>query len=389
MNDERALSFDRIVTLAERDSGAFGLADEGLLGRVATIVDWINERGPYAPDQLQAMQAQIKRTLATRLRLLLDRQRYPAIAEEKIERPIFIIGFARSGTTLIHSLLAEEPEALAPQSWHLYSPSPPPGAGPVVDERISYAQRMVEDWMDFCPGQKPMHPYIDKGAFQLCEDEELGALDFRNTYCYHYYKVPTMDHHLVPDPDPRASFGFHREFLQHLQWNTGKHRWVCKDPGHQGRLASLFETYPDALCIWPHRPLGDICASIAALTAMIYDTITGQPRDLKQVGKTLAEGMRAGVDHVLANEMLDDPRIMHVPFREITADPMAVIRRIYERQDYEVTAEFERRVRAWMDAPENAVDRYGRYPYSYDVVGLERAWVEELFADYSERFGLA
>lgn len=388
MNNETQLSFDRILTLAERDCGTGGLADEGLLSRVAAVVDWINEHGPYTPDQLRAMQAQIKQTLATRLRLLADRQRYPAIAGENIDRPIFIIGFARAGTTLVHSLLAEDPEVYAPQSWHMYSPSPPPGAGPVVPERIAYSQRMVEEWMNFCPGQKPMHPYIDKGAWQLCEDEEVIALDFRTTYPYHFYKVPTMASMLVLDPDPSGAFRFHRDFLQHLQWNTGRNRWVCKGPSHQGNLSGLFEAYPDALCIWPHRPIGEIFASIVTLTAMIYDTITGEPSDIGQTAKMLADGMRMGLDRVLANDMIDDPRIMHLPFREVTADPVGVIRQIYGKQGNEVTPEFERRIGAWLDAPENAVDRYGRYPYSYDDLGLERGRIEELFADYSKRFGL-
>jgi len=233
-----------------------------------------------------------------------------------------------------------------------------------------------------------MHPYIDKGAWQLCEDEEVIALDFRTTYPYHFYKVPTMASMLVLDPDPSGAFRFHRDFLQHLQWNTGRNRWVCKGPSHQGNLSGLFEAYPDALCIWPHRPIGEIFASIVTLTAMIYDTITGEPSDIGQTAKMLADGMRMGLDRVLANDMIDDPRIMHLPFREVTADPVGVIRQIYGKQGNEVTPEFERRIGAWLDAPENAVDRYGRYPYSYDDLGLERGRIEELFADYSKRFGL-
>ena len=164
------LSFTDILALAENESGAFGLADEGLIARASGMVDWINERGPYTPDQLWAMRVQVQRVLTTRLKLKLDRKLFPAIAEETIDRPIFVIGFPRSGTTLLHSLIAEDPEALSLRSWHLYSPSPPPGAGPVVSERIAYAQRRVEEWMDFCPGQKPMHPYIDKGCLLYTSD---------------------------------------------------------------------------------------------------------------------------------------------------------------------------------------------------------------------------
>lgn len=379
---------DDIVTLALRESGATEIEDEGLRSRIAKLVDLINDRGPYTPDQVRAMSDQIRAVLTRRLQMRLDRERYPGIAQEKIERPIFIIGFPRSGTTLIHSLLAEDPEVLAPQSWQLYSPSPPPGAGPVVPARIAYAQRMVEEWMDFCPAQRPMHPYIDKGAWQLNEDAEVLSLDLRNTYCYHFYKIPTMDQFEVLDPDPVANFHFHREFLQHFQWNTRKTRWVCKDPGHQGNLAALFEVYPDALCIWAHRPIAEIFASIVTLSAAIFDTITGRPSDIQETARMLAGMLKGGFDHMMANDLIDDPRVMHVPFSDVSSDPIGFIGQVYEEQGLEVSAEFRERMQAWLDAPENQVDRYGRYPYSYEALGLEREWVEDLFADYSKRFGL-
>lgn len=382
------LSYDDIVGLAKRESGNHEPSDSALLERVAAVVDLFNERGPYTPDQVIAMTRQLQSLLARRLKMLLDRERFPAIAEEKIDRPIFIVGFPRSGTSLLHSLLAEDPDVLAPQSWHMFSPSPPPGAGPVAPERIAFAQRMVEDWMDFCPAQKSMHPYIDKGAYQLCEDEEVCSLDFRNTYCYHFYRIPTLDYHVRLSTDMVDTFRFHREFLQHFQWNTGKTRWVCKDPAHQGSLDALFEVYPDALCIWAHRPMGEIFPSILSLSATIFDTVTGRPTDLAHSARAHAEGMKDGFDKMLESDLIDDPRVMHLPFREITADPVGVIRTIYDRIGETVSPEFERRIQAWLAAPENQVDRYGRYPYSYEALGLDRKWVEDLFSGYSRRFGL-
>lgn len=382
-----SLALDDIFALAERESGAVDFDDDGLRSRVKAMVDWINERGPYTPDQVNAMSRQIQGVLARRLKIWLDRKRYP-IAEEKIERPIFIIGFPRSGTTLIHSLLAEDPEALAPQSWQLFSPSPPPGAGLVAPERYAYAQRMVEAWMDFCPAQKPMHPYIDKGAFQMVEDEELASFDFRNNYCYQFYKVPTFSQYELFDDDRVANLRWHREYLQHFQWNTGKMRWICKGPGHQAYLKDIFEVYPDALCIWPHRPMGEIFASIVTLSATIFNSITNRPTDLKANGRNHAQLFKDGFDHVLSNELIDDPRVMHVPFRDITSDPVGLVHRICDRQGVSFSDEFETRVKAWLAAPENQVDRYGRYPYSYEALGIEREWVDELFADYSKRFGL-
>ncbi|MBW8784687.1 MAG: sulfotransferase, partial [Novosphingobium sp.] len=310
-------------------------------------------------------------------------------AEQEIVRPVFIIGFPRSGTTLLHSLLAEDPDVLKLQSWHIYSPSPPPGAGPVVAERIGYAQREVEAWMNFCPAQKPMHPYVDKGAFQLIEDEELFTLDFRNAYPYHFYRVPTLDVMATLGGDQIGALRFHREVLQHLQWNTGKDRWVCKSPSAQMHLDALFAVYPDALCVWPHRPLGEIYASNVALRAAVYDAIRGRPNDWSSQAPRQAEAMKAAVDRLIASELIEDPRILHLRFDEIAADPLAAVRKVYDYRGIDMSAEAEARVTAWLTDPENASDRYGRYPYSYEAFGLDRAWIEDLFADYSRRFGLA
>ena len=383
------LSTDVIVGLAERDSGAFGLADAALTERVEALVAWVNERGPYDPERLRAMQQQIVRLLATRLRLALDRSRFAGIAQEAIDRPVFIVGFGRSGTTLLHSLLAEDPKVLSPKSWHMFSPSPPPGLGPVAFERIASAQRAVERWMDFCPGQKPLHPYIDKGAHQLVEDEEVFCLDFRNAYVYHLYEIPTLEPGQPAIHDPVADFRFHRTVLQHLQWNTGLTRWACKGPSEQANLDALFEVYPDALCVWPHRPIKEIYPSLHALSSIIFDTVNGRPVDWRAFAREHALGMKAAVDTTLAGTLIDDPRVMHVPFRDLTADPMRVVRAIYDRHGTALTAETESNIKAWLADPQNRADRYGSYPYSCETLGLDGAWVEELFSQYSERFGLA
>lgn len=382
------LSFEAILTLAERESGAYAMADEGLRRRVAAMVDWINERGHYSVDQVGPMRRQLQRLLVSRLRIAADRQRYPGIAQTKIEQPMFVIGFARSGTTLLHALLAEDPDAVAPLAWHSRFPSPPPGAGPVCSGRIAYAQNDVQQWIAFCPAQLPLHPYADKGAYQLIEDEELLTLDFRTAYPSLMYQVPTLDVRVVMGEDWPGAMRFHREVVQHLLWNTGKHRWVSKFSTAQQSLETLFETYPDALCVWAHRPLSEIYASNVTVRSATYDAINGRPMDWTNQARERAGQMKAAVDRLMSNSSIDDPRIMHVPFHELSADPIGTVRKVYERRDLAWSTGYEQRLRTWLADPENGVDRYGRYPYSYEPLGLSKAWVQDLFADYSKRFNL-
>jgi hypothetical protein len=383
------LSVESLVALAERDSGGYGLADAALLARFKQLVDWINARGPYSIDQLDGMRHQLQLLLANRLRIALDRRRIPAIAEEKIERPIFVVGFPRSGTTLLHSLLAEDPTVHAPRAWHSRAPSPPPGETAACDGRLELATRSIQQLIDFVPGLLPLHPYWDKGAQALIEDDELFTLDFRNAYPTLLYRTPTLD--VMVDAgggDVRGTYDFHRQLLQHFQWNTGKRRWACKGIGHQFLLDALFEAYPDALCVWPHRSFEEIHISTVTIAAVLYDAINGGRIDWKQYARTSAEAIKAGLDQVMSNPLVDDPRVVHLPFKEIVADPIAAVGKVYAHAGVHLTATYERRMRTWLSDPANKIDRYGRYRYSYEPFGITEAWVRELFADYSKRFGL-
>jgi hypothetical protein len=382
------LHADNLLAWAERESGAAGFADERLRRRVGAMIDWINERGPYTPDQLDGMKRQIQKLLVNRLLIALDRHRFPGITAEKIEQPVFIIGFARSGTTFLHSLLAEDPEVLSLQSWNVLTPSPPPGAGPIASGRLAYAQRAMEDWMDFCPAQRPMHPYIDKGAFQLCEDEEVLTLDFRYAYPYYLFRVPTLEGAIL-DNEQAGAFAFHREVLQHFQWNTGKRHWICKSPAAQHHLDAIFQAYPDARCIWAHRPMTEMFASLVTLSNVLFDTVAGEAKDRRDWAHTFALSMKAAFDRLLANDLIDDPRIMHIDFREMSSAPMAAIGKMYEWLGRPVTQNFSDRVAGWLADPDNRVDRYGRYPYSYEALGVDESWIAGLFSDYAQRFGLA
>ena len=200
----------------------------------AALVDWVNAAGPFTPDQLRDIRQQVLRLLSNRLRLRSIGRIPPAIAETPIERPIFVVGLPRTGTTLLHSLLAEDPEVHAPQCWHFLSPSPPPGKGRSRPGRIAHAQRRSRTGWISARRKSRCTPISTRAPYQLIEDEEIYCLDFRNVYPYHFYRVPTLAFDVRLERRSAGAFRFHREFLQHLQWNTGKTRWVCKEPERSG-----------------------------------------------------------------------------------------------------------------------------------------------------------
>jgi hypothetical protein len=125
------------------------------------------------------------------------------------------------------------------------------------------------------------------------------------------------------------------------------------------------------------------------IASALYDAINGGRTDWKEQARVMAEGVRAGLDHVLSSDIVDDPRVIHLRFGDIMADPVATVRKVYTRASLPYSDEFEARMRGWLDHPSNRADRYGRFPYSAAAFGLTESWLDEMFADYRRRFGLS
>lgn len=137
-----------------------------------------------------------------------------------------------------------------------------------VPERIEYAARDLDRLVAQMLGLLTMHPYWDKRSHCLIEDEEIFALDFQNAYPTMLYRLPALAM-ILDAANAGEAYGFQRQFLQHLQWKQERRHWVVKGTYHQFALDALFEAYPDALCIWPHRDPMQVHPSSLAITAML------------------------------------------------------------------------------------------------------------------------
>lgn len=385
---ESSIDVDRLIASAQMASGNFAPLDPGLRSRFEKIVATVNTGAVTTRDRRLAVELQFRKMLMTRLQLDSDWTRQPEITQEKIERPIFVIGFARSGTTLCHSLLAEDVGARAPLWWHTHSPSPPPGEVPVVPERIEFTAKELDRMVDMAPGLLGLHPYWDKRGFSPIEDQEIIALDFHYNYPTLLFNVPTGE--IVTEAeDEAAAYAFHRSFLQQLQWRDRPSHWVAKGIFHQFQLKNLFDTYPDALCIWPHRDPKGIWPSTLAITSVLHGAIDGWDMDFTQMGPAFLKTIASLVDKMLDDPLVNDPRIVHVGFEDLVHDPVATIKSAYGHWGLPVASEFEANMRGWLADPSNRPDRYGRYNYSPVRFGLTPDDFDNAFAAYRKRFSLA
>ncbi len=171
----------------------------------------------------------ILRLLCNRLRLQEDRKRHPEIAAQTIRRPLFITGLPRTGSTLLHSLLAQDPASRSPKVWEVMHPSPPPETASYdSDPRLAETDRELK-WVDILmPDFKTAH-LLDARLPQECI--AITGLSFMS-YVFESMYFVTSYRLWHEDRDKLPAYEFHREFLQHLQWRCPGSHWVLKAPSH-------------------------------------------------------------------------------------------------------------------------------------------------------------
>src|SRR3954463_9588629 len=83
----------------------------------------------------------VTRFLANLLRFQAEETRRPDIAAQRIERPIFITGLPRSGTTFLHRLMMTDTDNRAPLVWETIFPWPDRKGS---DRRIARVARQLK-----------------------------------------------------------------------------------------------------------------------------------------------------------------------------------------------------------------------------------------------------
>jgi Sulfotransferase family len=376
------LNAGALLAAAQAATGLHDYGDDSLPARFELAVAQIRSAGMDEAGLRAAAQV-CHWLLTSRLQLLEDRKRYP-IAQEKIERPLFATGEPRSGTTLLHALLSVDPNARALRFWEVMYPSPPPGLAKADDPRRARADADWKEILERLPKWLISHPYNDMLGEGLPECERTWAFDFRVMTPTAWWRVPMgMIIGGLPS-DPQAQYRLHKMMLQQFQYARPKKYWVLKG-FHGQRLEALFETYPDARIIWVHRDPVQAIASRIVLTGELVEGLTGHV-DWKAQAETHLAACRAGFNATLNNPMVNDSRIHHVRYSDFIADQVGTIRGFYEYAGVPFTPEAEAAMREYLR--NNRGDRYGKFRYSTDVIGVDVARLHEEFAPYRERFGL-
>lgn len=384
-----AISLDRDEILKEATQRAEGLSDLGAGSYVPNLDRFIpsleNEAHLTEMGRLIARERILGHTVS-RLHYIEDRKNIPKIAEQKIVKPVFIVGLPRTGTTILHDILAQDPSSRAPMTWEIMFPSPPPTSATFeTDPRINLCESLFPDIDAQIPGFKAMHPM---GA-RLTQECVVMMGDTMCTPLFHnQFRVPSYQD-WVDEADFAEVYAFHEMQLQHLQSGHQGDRWVLKTGAHMWGLEHLLERYPDARIVFTHRDPVESMTSYASLTALVR-TMGSESVDRKEIARDWTERLHKVVNRTLdlrASREYPEALFCDIHFSDFVKDQFSVVQKIYETFGIEMSDEAAKQMRAFIE--DNPKGKHGSHDYTPEEYGVDPAAVRHTFREYIDRFQLS
>jgi hypothetical protein len=333
------------------------------------------------------VQGYVTDNLVNRLKLVDWRKQHAEVAQEEIVAPLFIVGLPRTGTTILHALLEQDPANRSPLFWEVQFPVPP--ATPETwddDPRIAEDQKILEQLFKLVPGFAAMHPM---GATMPQECVAVFTMCFMSEQLQVQFNVPSYQTWL-DEQDMHSTYEFHKRFLQHAQSGGVRGgRWVLKSPAHLHLIDTLLDVFPDARIVHTHRDPIKVCASVASLTATLRGASTDS-LDLHDIGRQQLDWWAK----LIGKSLEQRKRLAHksdqffdVKMSETVSDPLDVVRRMYAHFGYPISDEVEAKMAAFMK--DNTRDKHGSHTYTPKDFGIDRERDRAPFKEYIDYFGLA
>ncbi len=329
--------------------------------------------------------ADVSRLLENRLRMVDVRKRHPEIDEGEIRRPLFIIGLPRTGTTILHELLAQDPANRVPMTWEAMRPFPPPErASYDSDPRIAAVDAELRQVDRLAPAFKSIHAM---GALLPQECVALTAHDFATMIYTTAYHIPSYDAWLER-ADLRWVYAAHRRQLQYLQWHCPTEHWVLKSPAHLWAIDALLATYPDACFVQTHRDPLRVVASLASLLDTLH-RLASDTIDVPALAREWTVRLADGLERSMAarnDGRIPADRIYDLPFHAFVGNEVEALRGLYDHFGRTLSDEAAERMRHYLEM--NHQGRQGGHHYGFAATGLDPAVERQRYAGYRARFDI-
>jgi hypothetical protein len=367
--------------------GRSDFGDDRYLQGLRTFLHALTEDYGLEGDVLRAAAEQpVTKSLVGRLYAFDGFGRRPEYARAAIDRPLFIIGLGRTGTTALHQLLALDEQFQGLQSWLVQTPMVRPprdqwASIPEHEQAVAAAEAVRDEL-------SAMH-WVSADDYD--EDQQvIGHTFFSNRFGSQRSPLPTYDDWLLGQ-DLTPSFRYLRDVLALIGLDSPPRTWLLKNPSHILTPDALLGAFPDARVVVTHR---DPVKSIPSVASLIWTTRQRTARygsvrlgTAEGVGRREMRFWTHALDRYMKVSAERPDAFLDVWQHDLHADPLAVVQRIYERFGLELSPQAEGRMREW--AAEQGGRDAGGHRYTAEEFGLTDREIAETYATYRERYGFA
>ena len=379
-----------ILGLAMAQTGLtdFG-ADTGFRERLTVFLQSLYEDHGLSRGGRLSIVAQAIRVMANRLRIEDLVRRHPEITDVPVERPIFIAGLPRSGTTHLVNWLSRDDRLNSLTLWEAEEPVPAAPVAPgETDPRILRSAGVWAAFGAMLPHMSAMH---EMAANDIHEDNELMFMDL-NCYNWEFQaRLPRwIDHYLAHDRT--ESYAYEKKVLQVIAWHRGgqpgqpgRRRWLLKSPQHMENLSAIRAVFPDATMVITHRDPVNVLRSLTTMLGY-SDRIRRESIDPPALARLWADRIERLLRACVAQRKSWGPaQSLDVPFHDYMADQQGMARRIYALAGLDLPAETEARLTSYLS--ENPRHAHGKVHSDLEgVFGMDEAALRQRFAFYYDRF---
>jgi hypothetical protein len=328
--------------------------------------------------------------LEARLQVAEAYKRHPEIDKEVIVEPIFILGFGRSGTTILHETMSQDPQFRSVRRWEALFPCPPPEEATYeTDPRIAKAQGRVDFVHGISPDWAAMHAW---GGNLPVEDIEFTYAAFFSEVWPLGFQVPGFEKYFHSQ-SPDAHFAWHKKLLKLLQWKHKKPHWLFKNPTHMPRIPALLKAYPDAKIVLPHRdPVTTLDSGInvgGVIFSWRTDSIFGDNRTAEEwIDTDSRVKMWDDVMEWIDTGLMKPGFYGNIVYPEFMADPMTAIGKLYDELRLPLTPDAATRMKAFLDE-RHASSIGNKSSYAKSTADDPRTIEERRrYKRYQDRFGV-
>ncbi|MDX2250298.1 MAG: sulfotransferase [Bacteroidia bacterium] len=201
------------------------------------------------------------------------------VRNTQVDRPVFILGHWRSGTTHLQTLIAAHPSFASMNVFQAVFPD----QFALTESWLKPVLRVIARWINY---QNHFHQRpLDWDEAQE-EDLALASMPVSETP---YWARSLGRSHSLRNIDPQARMRVHKRFVQKLQRKNPGKRLVLKSPPNLLFLPELITAYPDARFIFIYRDAIEVYHSMQKLWRATFDTFAFCTLSVEEVHAAIIE----------------------------------------------------------------------------------------------------